>query len=48
MKRFILLAGIYGKVELGIETSQLIITILLIQIILKNVFGVLWRKIGRI
>jgi UMF1 family MFS transporter len=37
VQTMILLAGIYGKVELGIETSQLIITILLIQIV--AIFG---------
>lgn len=37
VQTIILLAGIYGKVELGIETSQLIITILLIQIV--AIFG---------
>ncbi|MFM9825491.1 MFS transporter [Flavobacterium sp.] len=33
----ILFAGIYGKIELGIETSQLIITILVVQIV--AIFG---------
>ncbi len=37
VQTIILLAGIFGKVELGIETSQLIITILLIQIV--AIFG---------
>lgn len=37
VQTIILLAGIYGKVELGIETSQLIATILLIQIV--AIFG---------
>jgi UMF1 family MFS transporter len=37
VQTIILLAGIYGKIELGIETSQLIITILLIQLV--AIFG---------
>jgi MFS transporter, UMF1 family len=37
VQTLILLAGIYGKKELGIETSKLIITILLIQIV--AIFG---------
>jgi len=37
VQTIILLAGIYGKVELGIQTSQLIITILLIQVV--AIFG---------
>lgn len=37
VQTLILLAGIYGKQELGIETSKLIITILLIQIV--AIFG---------
>jgi UMF1 family MFS transporter len=47
----ILFAGIYGKVELGIETSQLIITILLVQLV--AIFGAYFfsrtsEKIGNI
>ena len=37
VQTIILFAGIYGKIELGIETSQLIITILLVQIV--AIFG---------
>jgi len=37
VQTIILLAGIYGKIELGIETSKLIITILLIQLV--AIFG---------
>ena len=37
VQTIILFAGIYGKVELGIETSQLIITILVVQIV--AIFG---------
>jgi UMF1 family MFS transporter len=37
VQTIILLAGIYGKKELGIETNKLIITILLIQVI--AIFG---------
>ena len=51
VQTIILLAGIYGKVELGIETSQLIITILLIQLV--AIFGAYFfsrisEKIGNI
>ena len=45
------MAGIYGKVELGIETSQLIITILLIQIVAifgAFLFSRISEKIGNI
>ncbi|TRX22646.1 MFS transporter [Flavobacterium franklandianum] len=37
VQTIILFAGIYGKIELGIETSQLIITILVVQIV--AIFG---------
>jgi UMF1 family MFS transporter len=51
VQTIILLAGIYGKVELGIETSQLIITILLIQIVAifgAYLFSRISEKIGNI
>jgi UMF1 family MFS transporter len=51
VQTIILLAGIYGKVELGIETSQLIITILLIQIVAifgAFLFSRISEKIGNI
>jgi len=37
VQTIILFAGIYGKIELGIETSQLIITILIVQLV--AIFG---------
>jgi UMF1 family MFS transporter len=51
VQTIILLAGIYGKIELGIETSQLIITILLIQLVAifgAYVFSRISEKIGNI
>ncbi len=51
VQTIILLAGIYGKIELGIATSQLIITILLIQLVAifgAYVFSRISEKIGNI
>ena len=51
VQTLILLAGIYGKKELGIETNKLIITILLIQIVAifgAYLFARISEKIGNI
>ena len=51
VQTIILFAGIYGKIELGIETSQLIITILLVQIVAifgAYLFSRISEKIGNI
>jgi UMF1 family MFS transporter len=51
VQTIILLAGIYGKKELGIGTSQLIITILLIQIVAifgAYLFSRISEKLGNI
>ena len=51
VQTIILLAGIYGKKELGIETNKLIITILLIQVVAifgAFVFSRISEKIGNI
>ena len=51
VQTIILLAGIYGKKELGIETNKLIITILLIQVIAifgAFVFARISERIGNI
>lgn len=51
VQTIILLAGIYGKIELGIETSKLIITILLIQVVAifgAFLFSRISEKIGNI
>ena len=51
VQTLILLAGIYGKKELGIETNKLIITILLIQVVAifgAYLFSRISEKIGNI
>lgn len=51
VQTIILLAGIYGKKELGIETNKLIITILLIQIVAifgAYIFSRISERIGNI
>ncbi len=51
VQTLILLAGIYGKIELGIATDKLIITILLIQIVAvfgAYLFSKISEKIGNI
>lgn len=51
VQTLILLAGLYGKKELGIETNKLIITILLIQIVAifgAYLFSRISEKIGNI
>lgn len=51
VQTIILLAGLYGKKELGIDTNKLIITILLIQIVAifgAYVFARISEKIGNI
>jgi UMF1 family MFS transporter len=51
VQTIILFAGIYGKIELGIETSQLIITILVVQLVAifgAYVFSRISENIGNI
>lgn len=51
VQTIILFAGIYGKIELGIETSQLIITILVIQLVAifgAYIFAKISERIGNI